>query len=175
MTSDPPARPVLLCFDGSEDSAGAIAASAELLGPREAVVVTVCEPISIWEPYDPGAILSAAVAKLTEKQLGLEEIAHELAQEKLDHGIELARAAGFAAGGQVAHGKTWRAICDTADKLDAAPIVLGARGLSRVESAVLGSVSACVLAHTKRPVLVIPRHAGRSGVDAGGSDAGGEG
>jgi nucleotide-binding universal stress UspA family protein len=152
MTSDPPARPVLLCFDGSEDSAGAIAASAELLGPREAVVVTVCEPISIWEPYDPGAILSAAVAKLTEKQLGLEEIAHELAQEK-----------------------TWRAICDTADKLDAAPIVLGARGLSRVESAVLGSVSACVLAHTKRPVLVIPRHAGRSGVDAGGSDAGGEG
>ena len=92
------------------------------------------------------------------RALGLDQIANQLAQEKLDRGVELAREAGFDARGQIARGKTWHAICETADELDAALIVLGARGLSRVESMLLGSVSAAVLVHAKRPVLVIPRH-----------------
>ncbi len=134
------ARPALLCFDGSEDAAGAIASAGELLGPRAVVVVTVWEPVAIWEPYDPGAILSAGIAKLGSKALGLDEIANELAQEKLELGVKLAREAGFDARGLLARGKTWRAICDAAAELDAALIVLGARGLSRVESMLLGSV-----------------------------------
>jgi len=39
----------------------------------------------------------------------------------------------------------------------AVAIVLGARGLSRVESILLGSVSSAVVTHAKRPVLVVPR------------------
>ena len=58
--------------------------------------------------------------------------------------------------GSVAEGKLWRAICDEAEKLDAEPIVVGARGLSRVQSAFLGSVSSAVVVHAHRPVLVIP-------------------
>ena len=58
--------------------------------------------------------------------------------------------------GSVADGKIWRAICDEADNLDAEPIVVGARGLSRVQSALLGSVSSAVVVHAHRPVLVIP-------------------
>ncbi len=38
------AHPVLLCFDGSDDAATAIAKAGELLGPRAAVVLTVWEP-----------------------------------------------------------------------------------------------------------------------------------
>jgi nucleotide-binding universal stress UspA family protein len=36
--------------------------------------------------------------------------------------------------------------------------VLGARGLGRVESVLLGSVSAAVVIHVGRPTLVIPHH-----------------
>lgn len=150
--------PVLLCFDGSDDATSAIAAAAGLLTERTAVVVVVWEPVAVWEPYDPGAILGAGAAMLGSRALGLDEIAGQLAQEKLDRGLELARAAGFEASGQVARGKTWQAICAAGGELDASVIVLGARGLSRVQSALLGSVSTAVAVHAKRPVLVIPRH-----------------
>ena len=39
---------VVLCFDGSEDSANAIASAGRLLEPRAAVVLTVREPIQLW-------------------------------------------------------------------------------------------------------------------------------
>ena len=83
-----------------------------------------------------------------------------LAQEKVKQGVALASSAGFAAQGRVGHGKTWRTICDVADEIDAGAIVLGARGLSRMGSALLGSVSFAVTVHAKRPVLVVPHHGG---------------
>jgi nucleotide-binding universal stress UspA family protein len=152
-------RPVLLCFDGSEDAAAAIASAGELLGSRPAVVLTVQEPIRSWQPYDPATILDAPIGRLLSKALELEEIADEVAHDEAKRGAELARAAGFEAQVRVARGKAWRAICDAAGDLDAAVIVLGARGLSRVQSALLGSVSAAVSVHAGRPVLIV--HPGR--------------
>ncbi len=84
--------------------------------------------------YDPATILTAPVSKLVSKELGLDEIASQVARETSDQGVALARMA----------------------KLDAEPIVVGARGLSRVQSALLGSVSSAVVVHAHRPVLVIP-------------------
>lgn len=150
--------PVLLCFDGSDDAAAAIAKAGELLAPRDAVVLTVWEPVAVWEPYDPATILEAPVAKLASKALGLDEIADELAHEKVERGVAHARQAGFEARGEVATGKAWRAICDVAAELGAEPIVMGARGLSRVQSVLLGSVSSAVAVHADRPVLVVPAH-----------------
>ena len=164
MTADTDEReaghPVLLCFDGSDDAGAAIAQAAELLAPRRAVVLTVWEPVATWEPYDPATILSAPLSKLVSRALGVDEIAAELAEEKVRQGVALATGAGFAAQGRVAHGKTWRTICDVAGETDAATIVLGARGLSRAGSLLLGSVSSAVLAHAKRPVLVVSHHGG---------------
>ena len=153
------ARPVLLCFDGSDGAAAAIELAGELLGPRTAVVLTVWEPVAVWEPYDPVTILTAPVSKLASKALGLDEVASDLAREKADRGVALARDAGFEVKGRVGKGKSWRAICDAGDELDAEPIVVGARGLSGVESAFLGSVSLAVLVHAHRPVLVVPARA----------------
>jgi hypothetical protein len=43
-----------------------------------------------------------------------------------------------------------------AGELDAGAIVLGARGLGRVESTLLGSVSSAVVHNARRPTLVVP-------------------
>jgi nucleotide-binding universal stress UspA family protein len=119
------------------------------------VVITVSEPLRLWEPSDPATALNAPIGKLLSKALQLEEIVDEVAQEQLSRGVQLARAAGFEAQGRAARGKPWRAICEVANEIDAEAIVLGARGLSRVESAVLGSVSATASGHAGRPVLII--------------------
>jgi nucleotide-binding universal stress UspA family protein len=146
----------LLCFDGSADAGHAIAVAGELLAPSAATVLTIWEPAALWAPYDPGAVLSAGLSGLAAEELGLDEIAEDLARRTLERGLDLAREAGFDAAGRLACGKPWRVICETAAELDAVPIVTGARGLSRVQSALLGSVSAAITAHAHRAVLVVP-------------------
>ena len=149
-------RPALLCFDGSENAALAIAEAGRLLRPRPAVVLTAWEPVATWEPYDPATVLTAPMLRLASDALGMDRIVRELAEQKADNGVELAREAGFQAPAHVVEGKAWRLICDAAEELDAEPIVLGARGLSRVQSTLLGSVSAAVVVHAHRPVVVVP-------------------
>jgi nucleotide-binding universal stress UspA family protein len=147
---------VLLCFDGSEDAAAAIASAGQVLSGRKAVVLTVWEPVASWAPYDPATILSTPLSRLASNALGLDEIMRDVARERMQRGTKLATEAGFQAEGRMEEGKPWRMICEVADALCAEPIVVGARGLGRVESALLGSVSSAVVFHAKRPVLVVP-------------------
>src|SRR5450631_2407367 len=105
------ARPVLLCFDGSDDAAAAIAKAGELLAPRRAVLLTVWEPVAVWEPYDPATILTAPASKLFSEELGLDELANEVAREKAHRGAALAHKVGFEVHGRVGEGKSWRTIC----------------------------------------------------------------
>jgi nucleotide-binding universal stress UspA family protein len=121
-----------------------------------AVVLTVWESVASWAPSDPATILSAPLSRLASKDLNLDEIVQGAARELMQRGVELATAAGFQAEGRLEGGKPWRTIRRVADELDARPIVLGARGLGRVESMLLGSVSIAVIFHSKRPVLVVP-------------------
>ena len=153
---------VLLCFDGSADAANAIDVAGSLLGSREATVVTVWEPVAVWQPYDPAAVLSAGVTRLSSERLGLDEIASEIAQATMQRGVELARRAGFNAGGELNGGKAWRAICEVAEEIQAAPIMLGARGLSRVQSLLLGGVSGAVAAYASRALLIVPASTGEA-------------
>jgi nucleotide-binding universal stress UspA family protein len=118
----------------------------------------VWEPVASWAPSDPATILSAPLSKLASKGLDLDEISQGVAREMMQRGVELATEAGFQVEGRLEEGKPWRLIREVADELDAEPIVLGARGLGRVESKLLGSVSIAVVFHTKRPVLVVPHH-----------------
>jgi nucleotide-binding universal stress UspA family protein len=150
------ASPALICFDGSDDAAAAIVTAGEMLAPRMGVVLTVWEPVASWTPSDPATILSAPFSRLASKELDLDEMSQGAAQELMQRGVELATAAGFQAEGRLEKGKPWRTIRGVADELDARPIVLGARGLGRVESMLLGSVSIAVIFHSRRPVLVIP-------------------
>ncbi len=165
MTDTADNQPILLCFDGSDDAAKAIAGAGRLLGSRRAVVITVLEPVKLWSRSDPATIIEAPIGKLLSKSLDLEEIAGEVVEDDVSRGVELALAAGFEAEGRIARGKPWRAICETAGHLDASAIVLGARGLSRMQSALLGSVSSSVSAHAGRPVIIISRSKPATGSD----------
>jgi nucleotide-binding universal stress UspA family protein len=156
-TTTRPKPVLLLCFDGSEDAEAAIAKAGELAAPRPAVVLTVWEPVASWELYDPATILSAPLSRLASNALHVDEITRDLGRERLQRGIELATQAGFRAEGRLTEGKPWRRICQVADELGAEPIVVGARGLGRMESVLLGSVSSAVVHRAKRPVLVVPR------------------
>ena len=157
-SADPKPATALLCFDGSDDAAAAISKAGELLGPRPAIVLSVWEPVRVWEPWDPVTIVSAQLGRLVAKEVDLDRIVADLARDKAEHAVALARAAGFDATARVAGGKAWVAICEVADELDAEPIVIGSRGLGRAQSALLGSVSCAVIAHARRAVLVGPTH-----------------
>jgi nucleotide-binding universal stress UspA family protein len=149
--------PALLCFDGSENAVHAIAQAGERLAATPAIVLTVCEPIANWEPYDPLTVLSAPLSKLGSRAIDLDAAFLEVAQATMQDGVARAQAAGFEAHGRTAPGKPWQVICDIAEEIDASTIVLGARGRSEVQSVLLGSVSAAVATHADRPVLIVPR------------------
>ena len=158
QSADSSDAPVLLCFDGSDDAAAAITKAGEFLAPSSAVVLTVWEPVRVWEPWDPLTIVSAPLGRLIAKEIDLDQIVADVACDKAEHGTELARVAGFDATARVTRGKAWEAICEVADELDAEPIVIGSRGLGRAQSALLGSVSSAVIVHARRAVLVGPAH-----------------
>jgi nucleotide-binding universal stress UspA family protein len=140
-------RPVVLAYDGSEYAAHAIAVAAEFLGAHKAVVATIFSPLSSQAPFAGGVPVY-----LPEVEENLEQEAHATAER----GAQLARDAGFDAEARSAlQAPIWRGIIAIADEVDATAIVVGARGLSGLKSALIGSTSNGVLHHTSRPVLVV--------------------
>jgi nucleotide-binding universal stress UspA family protein len=151
------APPALLCFDGSPQSRSAIEHAGQLLGGGPAVVVTAWESADTFVGFDPVSAVSETVGRLAGLEREMDEIGNELAEHTAAAGAELAHEHGFEAEARAVEGKPWSAIVRTADEVDARIVVLGSRGLSRVESAVLGSVSHGVVQHCTRPVLVVPK------------------
>ena len=147
--------PLLLCYDGSELSAGAISAAGKLLAPREALVLSVWES---WVAHAP------ALAGMSRTVLGmaaeLDQIAGERTTDLEKRGVEVAALAGFAPRGlsKSAPESIWRTVLDTGDEHRSAAIVLGSRGLGGLFAA-LGSVSNGVVHHSRRPVFVVAAEA----------------
>jgi len=93
----------------------------------------------------------------------LEQFASERADAIARQGCEHARGLGIPVEARVerSDSSVWRTILDVADELDAELIALGTRGVTAVQSALLGSVSNAVVHHSGRPVLVVPRAASK--------------
>jgi nucleotide-binding universal stress UspA family protein len=162
--------PILLCYDGSDHARRAIEDSAEILAGEQALVLTVFESIGSvllrHTPFDETE-LGREFKDISEDVVNeLDSGAAERAEATAAEGAEVAVAAGFearahahrtlAATAERDTTTIWRAILDIADEHDCTVVVVGARGMSGIGSALLGSVSYGLLHNSRRPVLVIP-------------------
>ena len=147
--------PVLLCFDGSDDARRAIERAAAILGGGPALVVHVWEPLSSVILRNP---LIHSPGPLAEQAADLDEAGAEAAERLTAEGVEVARAAGFDAAPLCLRSdqRVWPAIVRLAEERRARAVVVGSRGLSKVGSMLLGSVSNGVVHHCRQPSLVVP-------------------
>ncbi|MFL5953807.1 MAG: universal stress protein [Gaiellaceae bacterium] len=142
-------EPILICYDGSEESVRAIHAASITLAGRRAVVVDIGPVLTGAESY---AAIAPGVDVAMLQQLNLQS-----AQERANEGAKVARRAGFDAQTHVElSAPTWQGIIDLAGEIDAALIVVGSRRLNGAREAFEGSVSHQVTKHANCPVLVVP-------------------
>jgi nucleotide-binding universal stress UspA family protein len=148
-------RPILICYDGSEDSKQAITRVGNLFPGQPAIV------LHVWEPLKDVASVPPVPGLHGMLEAGLEEmdkIGGEVSQRTAEEGAQQAREAGLEAEplSVSATGRAWRNILNVARDRDAQAIVLGQRGIGGAERALLGSVSTAVVHHSDRPVVVVP-------------------
>jgi nucleotide-binding universal stress UspA family protein len=142
------AEPVVIATDGSESAEQAVVAGARVartLGTN-AVLVYVRPSIGpLGEPYYQ--------EKLNEQL--------EYARAALDRAQALLREEGCEADAEILEGTPAEQVVELARVRNAHLIVVGSRGLGAVTGALLGSVSSAIIHRADRPVLVVPRPAGR--------------
>jgi nucleotide-binding universal stress UspA family protein len=140
---------ILICYDGSEDAERAVDTAAALLGPRDAVVLTVAPAMTFAEGVAATSSLVPGGA--------FEDLNRADALRRAEAGALHARRAGFDAEARATIASTtWQGILDVADELDAAAIVIGSRGLGGFREFTRGSVSHDVATRTRRPLLIVP-------------------
>ena len=137
---------VLLAMDGSAASDAARDLVASLTWPEATVirVIAVVEPMS--------AVL-VGISPYAATEFDDREIAAALESRLTDAAVHLARSASTVET-RLLHGRPGSAIVAEAIDLRADLIVVGSRGLGRLRSMLLGSVSAEVVDHAPCPVLV---------------------
>jgi nucleotide-binding universal stress UspA family protein len=147
-------KPVLFCYDGSEGSKTALGAVIELIKPGDAVVLVVWMPAAV----QLARAGSFVVAVPNEGEIDEQEAAR--ARQIAEEGAAAARERGYNASARIAEAteSVAKTIDEVAQEIDAGLIVCGQRGRSAIGSALLGSVSHALAAHTKRPVLIAPQH-----------------
>ena len=147
-------KPVLFCYDGSDGSKTALTAAAELIKPADAVILVVWTPAVVQLARAGSFVVDVP----NEGEIDEQEAAR--ARQLAEEGAAGARRRGYDAIARMAEAteSVVRTIDEIAQEIDAGLIVCGQRGRGPVGSALLGSVSHALAAHTKRPVLIAPQH-----------------
>jgi nucleotide-binding universal stress UspA family protein len=147
-------RPVLFCYDGSDGAKTALSAAGELIKPADAVVLVVWTAAAV----QLSRAGSFVVAVPNEGEIDEQEAA--VARKLADEGAAGARQHGYNAAARIAQANesVAKTIDEIAQELDAGLVVCGQRGRGAITSALLGSVSHALAAHTKRPLLIAPQH-----------------
>jgi nucleotide-binding universal stress UspA family protein len=142
----------VFAYDGSEDAQRAVTVARDLLQVERAIIVHVrVLPLPPIIGADPEAGEFGSPDDVQERQ----------ADRIVAEGVDVANRAGFEAEAVVETADSmtgvWRTIIDVAEQHGAGAIVAGHRGVSRLQSALLGSVSNGLVNHAHIPVLVVPR------------------
>ena len=145
----------VFAYDGSEDAQRALTVARGVLQVDRAIVVHV-------RVLPPAPIIGA------DPEGGEFESRDDVTERQADRvaadGVDAANRAGFEAEAVVETADSitgvWRTVIDVAEQHEASAIVAGHRGLSRLRSAMLGSVSNGLVNHSHIPVLVVPRPQG---------------
>jgi nucleotide-binding universal stress UspA family protein len=142
---------LVIAYDGSRDAQRAIAAASALRADT-AVVVTV------WHP--PLAAPTAMPLGSTLPAPGDDERLEQAARETAEEGVVRAREIGLDAEPAVMRGGSpddvGHLLAQVASERGATAIVVGRRGISRLEAVVLGSVSNATVREAHCPVFVVP-------------------
>jgi nucleotide-binding universal stress UspA family protein len=149
--------PVVVAFDGSDESRAAVTAAARLFAGRQLLIVSVYEPAlalvtqSYIDPMTGGYVMPTPELTAT-----VEHVQREHAGASADAGARLAHSLGAEAEPlAIADGDVAEAISAVADERDAAVLVVGSRGLGAVKAKLIGSTSRRLLHEARRPVLVV--------------------
>ena len=150
--------PALFATDGSAHANRAARIAGLLLRPRPAIVA------SAWQPVGHAVgVATVAIPDEVARQgaARLDEAARQRAAGHAGEGAEALALAGWPAStarpvAVEAIRNVPAAIVGAAEEDDAAVIVTGTRGRSRIAAALLGSTAESVLRHAVRPVLLIP-------------------
>jgi nucleotide-binding universal stress UspA family protein len=147
-------KPVLFCYDGSDGSKTALGAAVEVIKPADAVILVVWTPAAV----QLARAGSFVVAVPNEGEVDEQEAARAL--QIAEEGAAGARRRGYNASARIAQAieSVPRTIDEIAEEIDAGLVVCGQRGRGLIGSALLGSVSHALAAHTKRPLLIAPQH-----------------
>ena len=137
---------ILLSVDGSPDSDKAVRLTCELARIHGSRVLVV---------HGPDVPLVALSGRPTPPRVERWETEQD-AQQIVDRTIAELQAAGVESRGQVLPGKgrIGYKILEAAEAENAELIVLGSRGMSRVEEVMIGSVAHKIIHMAKRPVLL---------------------
>jgi nucleotide-binding universal stress UspA family protein len=136
---------LLLCYDGSDRAAHAIAVAAQLFPGASASVVHV------WEPLEHVVARYAVLAPY----LG-ENIAE--ADASVEQQSSTIAAAGLVASAHSATLKetVWQAVIAAAEEVNADLIITGTRSLHGARELLAGTLSHSLLQHSAVPLLAIP-------------------
>jgi nucleotide-binding universal stress UspA family protein len=149
---------ILITDDGSPDARAAIDRAARLMPGATVTVLTVWESFVDVMARSGSMGMGYGMAGSLTDDGDIDRAAQRDAVAQAENGAARATEAGLVAaprsercGGTIAN-----TILAVAEHLDAELIVLGTRGRSSLESALLGSVSHAVLQHADRAVLIVP-------------------
>ncbi|MHB1134736.1 MAG: universal stress protein [Chloroflexota bacterium] len=134
---------ILVGVDGSDDARRAAAHALTLARALTARVI-VLSVVDTHRTQALGVHYQEAVDEL-----------HDYAETAVKEIVEQAREMKVNAEALVVHGAPAQQICQVAADRKADLIVMAAKGRSRLEEMLLGSVSNYVLQHAHRPVLVV--------------------
>ncbi|MBI4823484.1 MAG: universal stress protein [Nitrospirae bacterium] len=140
-------KKLLVAYDGSISSKNALKQAIRLAETEKSWIKVVAVVPSYEGELDLTAVRN------------IKEVLKGSAEKLIKEATEVAKAEGASVMVNLEQGEAYEKIIDVAEEENCDLIVMGRRGMRALERAFMGSVTARVICHSKKDVLVIPRDA----------------